>query len=58
MNIQGTAHIEYHCADAEQASADLVTGFGFSRDPQQPAEPAGTRTVHLSQGDIDRKSVV
>jgi 4-hydroxymandelate synthase len=52
LTIQGIAHIEYHCADAEQASADLVAGFGFRRDPQQPGGDPGLHRVHLSQGDI------
>jgi len=52
LTVQGIAHIEYHCADAEEASADLVAGFGFRRDPQQPDAVPGLRTVHLSQGDI------
>ncbi|QMU69435.1 4-hydroxyphenylpyruvate dioxygenase [Streptacidiphilus sp. P02-A3a] len=52
MTIQGIAHIEYHCADADQAAADLVAGFGFGRDPEQPAATGGVHTVHLSQGSI------
>ena len=52
MTVQGIAHIEYHCADAEQAAADLVAGFGFGRDPGQPGSAEGVQTVHLSQGAI------
>ena len=52
MTIQGIAHIEYHCADAEQASADLVAGFGFHRDAEQPAGGDGVHRVHLTQGGI------
>jgi len=52
LTIQGIAHIEYHCADAEQASADLVAGFGFHRDAEQPAGGDGVHRVHLTQGGI------
>ncbi|MBC3841535.1 4-hydroxyphenylpyruvate dioxygenase [Streptacidiphilus sp. 4-A2] len=55
MTIQGIAHIEYHCADAEQSAADLVAGYGFRRDARQPGRSGrsgGVRSVELSQGGI------
>ncbi|QMU76560.1 4-hydroxyphenylpyruvate dioxygenase [Streptacidiphilus sp. PB12-B1b] len=52
MTVQGIAHIEYHCADAEQAADDLATGFGFARERAQPADRDGRRSVHLAQGRI------
>jgi 4-hydroxymandelate synthase len=56
LTIQGIARTEYYCADAEQAADDLVTGFGFAREQQQPersdGEPDGLHTVRLAQGRI------
>ncbi|MFC1411618.1 4-hydroxyphenylpyruvate dioxygenase [Streptacidiphilus sp. N1-12] len=52
MTIHTISHIEYHCADAAQSAADLVTGFGFAPDARQPDRRPGVHAVHLHQGAI------
>ena len=52
MTVHAIAHIEYHCADAAQSAADLVSGFGFAPDTRQPAQQPGLHSVHVHQRDI------
>ncbi|MFJ8044006.1 4-hydroxyphenylpyruvate dioxygenase [Kitasatospora sp. NPDC096147] len=52
MSIQTITHVEYHCADAAQTAAELQSGYGFRRDPEQPDWKPGVQTVHLHQGTI------
>ncbi len=52
MTIHAITHVEYHCADAAQSAADLVTGFGFAPDARQPVQQPGLHSVHLHQGGI------
>lgn len=52
MTIHAITHIEYHCTDAAQSAADLITGFGFAPDTRQPEQRPGVHSVHLHQGGI------
>jgi 4-hydroxymandelate synthase len=52
LTIQGIAHIEYHCADAEQTAAELAACYGFAREPGPAGAGHGVRTVELGQGGI------
>ncbi|MBO1415816.1 4-hydroxyphenylpyruvate dioxygenase [Streptomyces sp. FH025] len=51
MSIQTIAHVEFHCADAEQAAARLRADHGFTADAPATT-PGGARTVELRQGSI------